>query len=76
MAQDGIPPVDTTTLLEAYLAAAYRVQVEGASLPLRVGEPAPHTFLRGRGSDQILHYVSVAVECCTSQLTYAGPEQK
>ena len=41
MAQDGIPPVDTTTLLEAYLAAVYRAQVEGASLPLRVGEPAP-----------------------------------
>ena len=41
MAQDGIPPVDTTTLLEAYLAADYRAQVEGASLPLRVGEPAP-----------------------------------
>lgn len=41
MAQDGTPPVDTTTLLEAYLAAVYRAQVEGASLPLRVGEPAP-----------------------------------
>lgn len=41
MAQHRIPGDDTLALLEAYLAAVYRVDVGGTWLALRVGQPAP-----------------------------------
>ncbi len=41
MAQHRIPGDDTPGLLEAYLAAVYRVDVGGTWLALWVGQPAP-----------------------------------